>query len=182
MRKKKSSTYDHTCVGEQLKKARIYRGCDTQGDVCEIVDVSRQVWSLWEKGDRIPSIEKLLSVAEALELDFAFFCTRDADPADHDLNPQKKFTKKAAIKKVAVKKAAVKKAAKKKVAAKKTTKKAAKKTASKKSTAKKATTKKTTSKKTASKKSTSKKSTGKKAAPKKTAGKKASPKKSSRKK
>jgi len=76
-------TIDH--FAKKLKTARSYRKMKTQAMACKAIDVSRQVWSLWELGHRKPGLPQLIEIANLFKLDVCFFFTHPAEPEDFDL-------------------------------------------------------------------------------------------------
>lgn len=71
--------------GTQLKRLRLYRGYHTQSDICTELDISRQVWSLWERGQRTPNLEFLSALGNHLKVDISYFFITGANPGEFDL-------------------------------------------------------------------------------------------------
>ena len=70
---------------ERLKKARLYRGYQYQSTACKKANITRQCWSLYELGKRVPSLELLAIIADSLQMRVEYFFIEDADPADYSL-------------------------------------------------------------------------------------------------
>lgn len=70
---------------ENLKKVRLYRGFKTQGAFCDVLKVSRQLFSMWSLGKRDIRIMYLIDIANLLEIDLGYFFTEKAEPKDFDL-------------------------------------------------------------------------------------------------
>ena len=73
-------------TGEKIRKRRIRLGL-TQKQVADKIGVQYQTLQFWETGNRIPKIDNLKKIADALEMDLMELCDaskRMADPSsDH---------------------------------------------------------------------------------------------------
>lgn len=79
--------YTDRHFSEQLKKFRKYRGYKKQAILCKQLNISRQVWSLWELNKRKPTIPQLINIANFLKVDVRYFFITGAAPEDFDLIP-----------------------------------------------------------------------------------------------
>lgn len=59
-----------------LKKLRIKKEL-TQIDLAKLVNVSQQCISMWENGERMPSMKQLLLLAKALECEITDFFEKE---------------------------------------------------------------------------------------------------------
>jgi len=71
---------------KQLKRVRLYRGYKNQSMVVHGLGVSRQTYSLWEKGKRYPDLIKLVDIANFFRINMQFFFTASEYPRQYDLD------------------------------------------------------------------------------------------------
>jgi len=83
--------YTDSHFSEQLKKFRQYRGYKTQAVLCKKLNISRQVWSLWELNKRKPTIPQLIGISNFLEIDICYFFIAGAVPENYDLTLEKRI-------------------------------------------------------------------------------------------
>lgn len=69
---------------EQLSLLRIHRGFKTQSQICKHLNISKQVWSLWETGKRTPGVDQLSYIADALDIDINYFFTDGGAIEEYD--------------------------------------------------------------------------------------------------
>ena len=74
---------EKTIIPDRLKDARIYRGYSQQ-DLANMVNVSKQAISSYEKGNKNPSVDVLSSISMVLKFPFDFFYK---EITNKDVNP-----------------------------------------------------------------------------------------------
>lgn len=86
--------YRVSCFSDQLKKIRLFRGYKTQAESCKKFGVSSQVWSLWERGIRIPHLDQLIMLCRFFRIELLYFIIPGARPTDYIIPPYhgKNFT------------------------------------------------------------------------------------------
>ncbi len=74
------------CFAERLKELRKERHL-SQEELAELLDVSRQAVSKWEQGDGYPEVQKLLLLAERLNISLDSLMTAEASKKEGAANP-----------------------------------------------------------------------------------------------
>jgi len=90
---KEDNEYNSDGFSERLKNVRLYRKFFTQTIICEKLNISRQTWSMWERGKRIPHMYDMVRLANYLNIRVDYFYTKYADPKDYDLSNKKIINK-----------------------------------------------------------------------------------------
>ena len=80
-----TSPYTTEIFYTQLRNIRLYRGYARQSHTCKKLNISRQVWSLWELGKRKPLMDQLILLANFFSIDIGYFFIPGAEPEDYDL-------------------------------------------------------------------------------------------------
>lgn len=78
--------YTLTGLHTRIREARRAKGFQTQGAICELLGVSRQLWSMIELGKRVPRLIYLVQLANLLDIDFNYFVREDIQLEDA-MNP-----------------------------------------------------------------------------------------------
>ena len=83
-----SGIYKYSEFALQLKKIRIYRGYRHQAKAAEDLEFSRQVFSLWELGKRLPTLKQITRIANFFRVRIEYFFLPQTNPNDYDLDKQ----------------------------------------------------------------------------------------------